>query len=142
MPASLSPVSGPLVPVPTTMPYYPATEVVITQIGDIQVTSTMIRTPAGQFPLRGSQWSISDQWVASQKTPTWAVVLAIVGFFCLALLSLLFLLAKETVYHGTVQVQVSNGPHVYVTRLPVTSQLVVHQIYQQVNYVRSLSTMM
>jgi hypothetical protein len=64
-----------------------------------------------------------------------------VGFFCLTVFSLFFLLAKETVYQGAVQIEVANGPHVYVTRIPVSSQFVVQQIYSQVNYVRSLSVM-
>jgi hypothetical protein len=152
-PASAPPASGgpSLAPIPVTAPYpvttpYPvgaplAAEPVIAQIGEIQVTSTRIRTPAGEFPLRGSRWDVTDQWVAEQKTPTWAIVLTIVGFFCLTLLSLLFLLAKETVYRGVVQVRVSNGPYVYVSRIPVTNQALVQQIYQQVNYVRSLSLM-
>ncbi len=137
-----APVSGAasLMPIPVTAPY-PVNEQVIAQIGEIQVTSTTIRTPAGSFPLRGSRWDVSDHWVTEQKTPSWAIVLAVVGFFCLTLLSLLFLLAKETVYRGVVQVRVSNGPFVYVSRIPVTNQVVVQQVYQQVNYVRSLSLM-
>jgi hypothetical protein len=137
-----APVSGTasLIPVPVTAPY-PLSEQVIVQIGEIQVTSTTVRTPAGQFPLRGSRWDVTDQWVTEQKTPTWAIVMAVVGFFCLTLLSLLFLLAKETVYRGVVQVRVSNGPFVYVSRIPVTNQVLVQQVYQQVNYVRSLSVM-
>ncbi|MEN3306052.1 MAG: hypothetical protein V7603_2254 [Micromonosporaceae bacterium] len=142
VPASAPPVSGTasLTPIPVTAPY-PVSDHVIAQIGEIQVTSTMIRTPAGQFPLRGSRWDVSDQWVAEQKTPTWAIVLAVLGFFCLTLLSLLFLLAKETVYRGVVQVRVSNGPFAYVSRIPVTDQAFVQRVYQQVNYVRSLSVM-
>ncbi|HKT02011.1 MAG TPA: hypothetical protein VJT31_20990 [Rugosimonospora sp.] len=138
IPVSGVPASG--VPVPVTAPY-PVSDQVIAQIGEIQVTSTTVRTPAGEFPLRGSRWDVTDQWVAEQKTPTWAIVLAVVGFFCLTLFSLLFLLAKETVYRGTVQVRVSNGPYTYVSRIPVTNQALVPHIYQQVNYVRSLSLM-
>ena len=41
----------------------------IAQIGEIQVTSTTVRTPAGQFPLRGCTWTVTDQWVATQKIP-------------------------------------------------------------------------
>lgn len=134
------PVSGALVPVPVTAPY-PVPELVITQIGEIQVTSTTVRTPAGQFPLHGSRWYISDQWTTEQKIPTWAVVMAIVGFFCLTVFSLFFLLAKETIYRGVVVVQVTNGPYQYASRIPVPSQVFVQHIYQQVNYVRSLSVM-
>jgi hypothetical protein len=144
MPDAPPPMSGPPspAPVPVTAAYpYPVSEAVIAQIGEIQVTSTTVRTPAGQFPLRGSRWDVSDHWVTEQKTPTWAVVLAIVGFFCLTFFSLLFLLAKETVYRGVVQVRVSNGPYGYVARIEVTDQALVQHVYQQVNYVTSLSFM-
>jgi hypothetical protein len=142
VPGSAPPVSGTasLTPIPVTVPY-PVSEQVIVQIGEIQVTPTTVRTPAGQFPLRGSRWDVSDQWMTEQKIPTWAIVLAVVGFFCLTLLSLLFLLAKETVYRGVVQVRVSNGPYSYVSRIPVTNQALVQHVYQQVNYVRALSMM-
>jgi hypothetical protein len=134
------PVSPPNAMMPVTAPY-PVQEQVIAQIGEIQVTSTTVRTPAGQFPLKGSQWTVTDQWTAEQKTPTWAIVLAIVGFFCVIFFSLLFLLAKETVYHGVVQVQVVNGPYHYVSRIPVNNQQYVQHVYGQVNYVRSLAAM-
>jgi hypothetical protein len=120
---------------------FPDHEPVITRIGDVDVTPTMIRTPAGQFPLRGSQWMITDQWIAEQKIPTWAIVAAIVGFCLVAVFSLLFLLAKETVYRGFVIVTVTNGTHQYVSRIAVVSQQQVQQIYGQVNYARSLAAL-
>jgi hypothetical protein len=114
-------------------------EAVIAQIGDIQLTATTVHTPVGSFPLRGSRWHITDHWVAAQRTPTWAVVLAIVGFFCLTIFSLLFLLAKETTYSGIVQVTVTSGPYQYDTRIGVTSQLQVQHAHNMVNYARSLA---
>jgi hypothetical protein len=115
------------------------TEPVLIQIGELAVTRSTVHTPAGPFPLRGSQWTVQDHWLADSKTPTWAIVLAIVGFFVVCALSLLFLLAKETRFHGTVDVAVSNGQRHYVARIPVYHQQQVHHIYQQVNYVRSLT---
>jgi hypothetical protein len=120
---------------------HPVEEPVIARIGDIQVTATTVRTPAGTFPLRGSQWAVTDQWTTEQKIPAWAIILSIVLFFCIAFFSLLFLLARETTYRGVVQVHVTNGPHQYVARIPVTDQTEVQYLYQQVNYVRSLATM-
>ena len=113
----------------------------IVQIGEIAVTSTVIRTPAGDLPLAGSTWHVSDYWHNEQKIPTWAIVAAIVGFCVLTFFSLLFLLAKETVYRGTVQVTVTNGPRQYVARIPVTDQTQVGYVHQQVNYVRSLAAL-
>jgi hypothetical protein len=114
---------------------------VILQIGDIGVTSTVVHTPAGDIPLAGSTWQVSDYWHNEQKIPTWAIVAAIVGFCVLTVFSLLFLLVKVTVPRGTVQVTVTNGTRQYVARIPVTDQAQVTYINQQVNYVRSLAAL-
>ncbi|WP_460917003.1 hypothetical protein [Plantactinospora veratri] len=111
----------------------------VAQIGEIAVTSSTVRTPSGDLPLAGSQWHVADYWQSEQKTPTWAIVVAVVGFCVLTVFSLLFLLVKETVHRGTVQVTVTNGLRQYVARIPVTDQFQVQQIHQQVNYARSLA---
>ena len=59
----------------------------------------------------------------------------------LTVFSLFFLLVKETVHRGTVQVTVTNGAWQYLARIPVRSQVQVLQIHQQVNYVRSLAAL-
>jgi hypothetical protein len=114
---------------------------VIVQIGELAITSSTVYTPAGEIPLRGSNWQVTDQWFAEQRIPTWAAIMAIVGFCILTVFSLFFLLVKETVYRGTVQIVVSNGPQQYVCRVPVTDQSQVYHLHQQVNYVRSLATL-
>jgi hypothetical protein len=114
---------------------------VIVQVGDIAVTSTVVHTPAGDIPLAGSTWQVSDYWHNEQKIPKWAIIAAIAGFCVLTVFSLLFLLAKETVQRGTVQVTVTNGTRQYVARLPVTDQAQVSYVHQQVNYVRSLAAL-
>lgn len=114
---------------------------VLVQLGEVSVSSTTIHTPSGEIPLRGSQWAVSDQWHSQQRIPAWAVVCAVLGFFLLCFLSLLFLLAKETRYTGTVQVIITNGPRQYVVRIPVTDQRVVAHIHAQVNYARSLAAL-
>jgi hypothetical protein len=120
-----------------TMPFFE--EPVIVRIGEINVTSMTVVTPAGAFPLRGSEWHVADQWTPQQRIPGWAIALAVLLFFCIAFFSLLFLLAKETTYAGTVTVTVRNGPAMYVTRMPVYSPQQTQAIYQQVNYARSLA---
>jgi hypothetical protein len=114
-------------------------EPALVQIGEITVTRTTAFTPAGAIPLRGSQWFVQDRWLADQKIPAWAIVLAILLFFCIGPFSLLFLLAKETQFHGTVDITISNGNQQYVARVPVQSQQQVHHLYHQVNYARSLA---
>jgi len=119
----------------------PPADPIVVQIGEIAVTSSVARTPAGDIPLAGSTWHVADFWQTEQKIPTWAVVLAVVGFCVLTVFSLLFLLAKESIHRGTVQVTINNGPQQYVARIPVTHQGQVHHIHQQVNYVRSLAAL-
>jgi hypothetical protein len=114
---------------------------VIVQIAEIAVTSTMVHTPAGDLPLAGSQWLVTDYWFTQQRTPRWAVVAAIAGFCVLTVFSLFFLLVKESVMQGTVQVTVTNGTRQYVARIPVTDQAAVTAINQQVNYVRTLAAL-
>ena len=99
----------------------------------------MVRTPTGQFPLRGSEWTVVDQWTAEPTIPAWAIVATIVTFCFLFVFSLLFLLAKEYAYRGVVIVSVSSGEHEYVERIPVLSRPHMEQIYGQVNFVRALA---
>jgi hypothetical protein len=114
---------------------------VIVQIAEIAVTSTTVHTPAGDIPLAGSQWQVNDYWITQQRTPRWAYVAAIVGFCVLTVFSLLFLLIKESVMQGTVQVTVTNATRQYVARIPVHDQNAVTAINQQVNYVRTLAAL-
>jgi hypothetical protein len=114
---------------------------VILQIAEISVTSTTVFTPTGDIPLAGSQWQVNDYWFSQQRIPRWAIIVAIAGFCVLTVFSLLFLLVKETVMQGTVQVTVTNGTRQYVARIPVTDQAAVTAINQQVNYVRTLAAL-
>lgn len=140
-PGGIPPVSAPptsVVPAGGWQPP-PAHEPVLAQIGEIAVTPSTVRTPSGDIPLAGSQWHVADYWQSEQKIPTWAIVCAVVGFCFLTVFSLLFLLAKETVHRGVVQVTVTNGARQYVARVPVVTPAQVQAIHQQVNYVRSLA---
>lgn len=111
----------------------------VMRIGDIEITPMSVRTPLTEFPLRGSTWMTQDQVVTSQRTPTWAVVLAIVGFCVLTIFSLLFLLAKETVFQGAVIVTVTNGRSQHTTMIPVNDAMGVKYVHDQVNYVRAMA---
>jgi hypothetical protein len=128
-------------PYPVLASEYAASEAVILTIGDIQITANTIRTPVGTFPLRGSQWRISDSATTESKIPVWAIVLAVALFFCIAFFSLLFLLARENVQRAVVIVTVRSGGQEYIARIPAGDQAQVQYVYQQVNYVRSLAAM-
>ncbi|MDI1464362.1 hypothetical protein QEZ54_25655 [Catellatospora sp. KI3] len=114
---------------------------VLVQLGEVAVTATTIITPAGEIPLRGSQWTVNDQFHSRQRIPAWAVVCAILLFFLLCFLSLLFLLVKETTYEGSVQISIANAGQHYVVRIPVGDQRVIAHLHAQVNYVRSLAAL-
>jgi hypothetical protein len=121
-------------------PSYAPGEQFVLQIGDIHVTNLTVYTPSGSFPLRGSVWQAHDNWQAKQTIPQWAVICAIVGFFLVCALSLLFLLAKETAYTGFVQVTVTGAEgQVYATHVAVNTPT-VHAIHEQVNYLRFLAS--
>lgn len=110
---------------------------ILVQLGDIAVTATTVYTPSGPIPLKGSQWSSVDQVVRSEKIPTWAIVLAIVGLVVICVFSLLFLLVKETVFQGGVQVTVTGGGRTHTTYVPVTSAAQLYQVHQQLNWLRN-----
>ncbi|BCJ44855.1 hypothetical protein GCM10010168_16680 [Actinoplanes ianthinogenes] len=114
---------------------------VIVQIAEIEITSTVVRTPAGDVPLARTQWQVNDFWVTQRRTPTWAKIAGVAGVCFTGGLSLLLFLVKESVPQGTVQVTVTNGPWQYVARVPVHDERDVHTINQQVNYVRSLAAL-
>ncbi|MFE3886305.1 hypothetical protein ACFXPQ_25910 [Streptomyces lydicus] len=110
----------------------------VLSLGDIAVTGDTIMTPAGPMPLRGAVWTATDMSRTEEKMPTHAVVLAVVFFF-FCLLGLLFLLMKERVTTGFVQVTVNSGGRHHTTMIPVQSREQVMFVLNQVNYARSLS---
>jgi hypothetical protein len=106
------------------------------------VTRDRIWTPTGWFRLRGSRWTVTEWPYPRQRIPSWAIALAVTLFFCIGPLSLLFLVASETVYQpGLVEVSVRNGRHHYVTRLPAGDAVSLQYLRYQVNYVRQLAAL-
>lgn len=105
----------------------------VLSIGDIGVSPTWVVTPNGTAPLRDSQWTVQDRTFTQQTTPTWAIVMAVLGIvFCL--LGLLFLLVKESQTAGYIEVTVRSGNVFHVVQLPAHSPQGVaharHLVYQ------------
>ncbi|MGH9277113.1 MAG: hypothetical protein ACRD12_03250 [Acidimicrobiales bacterium] len=116
----------------------PGPEPFILTIGDIGVSRHWVVTPNGTAALPGSQWIARDMSRTETKIPTWAIVMAIIfAFFCL--IGLFFLLAKETVTTGYVEVSVNSGSLYHVTQLPVSHPADVQQIRGLVNQAQSLA---
>lgn len=140
-PGAQAPFAGQGMPQPTPggalEPQAPNEPVLVT-IGDISVTQTRVFTPSGTRPLNEVTWSVADMSVTSQAIPTWAIVAAIIGAF-LCLIGLLFLLVKETVTKGSIQVTVHGPGFVHTTQIPVTSQDQVTDINSRVSYARTVT---
>ena len=107
-------------PVPMPDPIAPGP--VIVQVGEIGVTSTVVHTPAGDIPLRGSTWQVSDYWHSEQRIPKWAIVAAIGRLLRAHRLQPAVPAGQGDDRTGTVQVTVTNGTQQYVARIPVTDQ--------------------
>ena len=114
-----------------------APDPIMTSIGDIAFSTHWLVTPVGTKPLRGTQILVTDFSRTESKIPGWAIVLAVLGalFF---LLGLLFLLVKETVTTGSVQVMVHNDGLSHATQVFVRSPYEVAEIQQRANYARQL----
>lgn len=106
-------------------------------IADASFGPDWYSTPGGLYPLRNAQLNVSDLSRTESRTPTWAIVLAVLGFLFF-LLGLLFLLVKEQVTTGVIQVTIHNGQNFHTTAIPVNSPQAVADVHGRVNYVRQL----
>jgi hypothetical protein len=114
-------------------------EAVLAQVGDILVSQTKVATPSGVHELRGTQWYVADQSVTEEAIAQWALIAAIVGFFVVCVLSLLFLLVKEKKTSGIVQVTVQGEGWNHTAPIPVVSPEQVANINAQAAYARNLA---
>ena len=122
----------------TQYPPYQATPQYLVQIGDIGVTDHQVVTPYGSAPLAGSRWYIEDHTYTQPFTPTWAIVLTVVGFFIVFVISLLFLLVKEHRVAGFLDVTVRSGSFTGMTRVPAGTPEAA-QLHQKVAYAHQLA---
>ncbi|WCD88231.1 hypothetical protein KPP03845_104636 [Streptomyces xanthophaeus] len=107
-------------------------------LGDISIAGDQIITPSGTMPLKGAMWNATDFSRTEEKIPTHAIVLAIVfALFCL--IGLLFLLMKEKVTTGYIQITVTSGGRHHSTMIPATDAHTYAWVMSQINYARSIS---
>lgn len=113
-------------------------EQTLVELPGFQVTNRFVHTPSGSVPLSRAKWSLTNATHVTQGTPTWAIVLAIVGFFIVTIFSLLFLLAKESRVTGTLIIAVSGEGVSHVQHVQVTSQAQLSDVISRYEYARSL----
>lgn len=111
---------------------------VLLVLGDTAIIDDKVMTPGGALPLKGAVWTATDMSRTDERIPPHAIVLAVV-FFVFCFLGLLFLLMKERVTIGYVQVAVSSGGRYHTTMVPVDDPRTVGLVMGHVNYARSLS---
>lgn len=103
---------------------------IVLTIGEIGVSRTHVFLPQGQFPLRGTIWTVQDSTQLNEAIPAYAIVLAIIfAVFCL--LGLLFLLIKEKRYSGFIAVNVSGDGFYHSVQFPpgpATAAWVAYQV--------------
>ncbi|MHC3001673.1 hypothetical protein [Gordonia metallireducens] len=133
-------------PQPNPAPYQygavPAPEQPLVVIGDITCTQNHVITPSGTCPIAGTQWIVTDMSVSTERMSQTGLVLAIVGFFMVCFLSLLFLLMKERRTTGYIQVTVrGGGGFLHVTNIPAFSPVTMGDVSGRVNYARTLAAM-
>lgn len=122
--------------------YVNPADLVIARIGEIAVTPMTVFTPSGPMPLAGSAWHITESWQApEQRTPGWAVVVAVLGSCLAPGLSLLFLRVKRTIHRGAAQVTVVSGSRQHVARIPVNGPEALRRLHDEVGYVRALAAL-
>ena len=105
----------------------PKIEPFLLTLADIGITSDMVVTPNGSGPLAGSQWICTDMTRTETKIPGVAICLAII-FSVLCLIGLLFLLMKESVMTGYVEISVRAGSVYHRAQVPVSSPAQVQQV--------------
>jgi hypothetical protein len=110
-----APATGYQPPAAATPPAAPAPVLLVR--GDVSVTQFHVITPTGTHPLNGTSWYVTDNSTVEQVTPQWAIIAAIVGFFIVCALSLLFLLVKEPKATGSVQLTIQGPGWSHVTQL-------------------------
>lgn len=114
-------------------------EPVLERFGRITITPTAVHTSSRTFGLQGTLWRLIEHVRPRRVTPSWAIVAAVLGFFVIPFVSLLFLLAGEKRVEGLVQVAVWDGIAQHVVDLPVRNAAELAEIRRRVDRVRALA---
>lgn len=114
----------------------PANSPLLLSIGHIQVTEQHVMTPAGTWPLAEVNVTTSDQTRVSTHTPGWAIAMVVI-FIWFFLLSLLFLLAKDSRMGGFIAVHIQAGNYSYTKQVPVSNELQRADVFNRVHFLQT-----
>ena len=109
----------------------------LVSIGNIHATPHHVVTPAGTWPIAEVNVATTDQTSTTTHTPTWAIVMVVI-FIWFFLLSLLFLLARESRVQGFISVTVYAGGQAYVENVPVWNEAQRYEVFNRVAYLQGL----
>ena len=109
----------------------------LVSIGNIHATQHHVVTPAGTWPIADINVSTSDQTVTTTHTPAWAIVMVVI-FIWFFLLSLLFLLARESRVQGFVTFTVHAGSQSYMENVPVWNVAQRADVFHRAAYLQGL----
>ncbi|MBF4458118.1 hypothetical protein [Pseudoclavibacter sp. VKM Ac-2867] len=91
-------------------------------LGELEVSRDRISGPYGSLPTEGSTVFVTNMSRVERAIPTWAIIVAIAGFFVLTIFSLLFLLVKEDRVVGGYEVRISNPTGTLTSFVPVDAR--------------------
>lgn len=109
----------------------------LVSIGNMHATQHHLVTPGGTWPLADVNVTTNDQTQVTTHTPAWAIVMVVI-FIWFFLLSLLFLLARESRVQGFVSVTVFAGGQSYVENVPVWNESQRYEVFNRVAYLQGL----
>lgn len=115
----------------------PANDPYLVHVGNVHATADWLVTPAGSWPLADVNVTTADQTSTTTHTPTWAVVMVIV-FIWFFLLSLLFLLARETRVSGYVAIHVQSGAQSFTDQIGVSNAFERAEVLRRAAYLQLL----
>lgn len=109
----------------------------LVSIGNIHATNHWVVTPAGSWSIARTNVAVQDQTTTTTHTPAWAIVMVVI-FIWFFLLSLLFLLARESRTQGYVAITVYADGQSFVEHVPVYSAMDRANVLHRVTYLQHL----
>jgi hypothetical protein len=109
----------------------------LVSIGNVHATQHHVVTPSGTWPVAEINVSAVDRTQVTTHTPAWAIVMVVI-FIWFFLLSLLFLLARESRISGYVTVTIEANGQSFVENVRVETEMQRTDVFNRVIYLQTL----